>query len=198
MVNQARLPERAGWNTQRDLAKLVVVAAVFAVSFGMLANVVGYESPWLGLLLMFYFMGLAKVAQPLFILRLPRAIRDVDPKRIDDRWFRHFGVHLFGAMLRNTPLRWLNGSVYQLRRGRNVAELQRNIESAEAIHFWAAVLFTPYIVCIGARGHLAEASLFVLVQIAFNVYPILHLRLVRARLSRIGPAHGFQQNPSRQ
>jgi hypothetical protein len=59
------------------------------------------------------------------------------------------------------------------------------MEAAEAIHFWAAVLFTPYIVYIAARGLFAEAVLFVLIQVVFNLYPIFHLRLVRARLMRI-------------
>jgi hypothetical protein len=43
----------------------------------------------------------------------------------------------------------------------------------------------PYIVYIAARGLFAEAVLFVLIQVVFNLYPIFHLRLVRARLMRI-------------
>jgi hypothetical protein len=43
----------------------------------------------------------------------------------------------------------------------------------------------PYIVYIAARGLFAEAVLFVLIQVVFNLYPIFHLRLVRARLIRL-------------
>jgi hypothetical protein len=43
----------------------------------------------------------------------------------------------------------------------------------------------PYIVYIAARGLFAEAVLFVLIQVVFNLYPIFHLRFVRARLMRV-------------
>ena len=176
----------------RDLTKLVVIAAFLAACFVMLARVIGYGSPWLGLLLMFYFMALAKSAESLFVLRLPRALRAVEPGLPDDRLYRWLGVHGFGALLRNTPLRYLNNSVYRSAGRRSLAELRRQAESAEATHFWAAVLFTPYIVYVGARGLVAEAILFAAVQVAFNVYPILHLRIVRARLGRVGQAAGFR------
>jgi hypothetical protein len=172
----------------RDLGKVAVMAAVFGVCFVMLAKVTGYRSPWLGLLLMFYFMGLAKVTEPLFSLRMPRVLRVVDQKRVNNGIHRWLGVRNFGALLRNTPLRYLNGSVYLPGGRRSLAELSRRAESAEAIHFWAAVLFTPYIAYTWSRGLIAEALLFVLVQIVFNVYPILHLRSVRARLGRVNRA----------
>jgi hypothetical protein len=140
---------------------------------------------------MFYFMALAKSAEPLFVLRLPRALRGVDPGSPDARLYRCLGVRGFGDLLRNTPLRYLNNSVYRLGGRRSLSELLGKAESAEATHFWAAVLFTPYIVYIGSRGFVAEAALFVAVQIAFNVYPILHLRVVRARLGRVGQAGGL-------
>jgi hypothetical protein len=166
----------------RDLSKLTIVAAFFGVCFIMLARVIGYGSPWLGLLLMFYFMALAKVAEPFYMMRLPKALRAVDPGRGIYRWF---GVHHFGALLRNTPLRYLNGSVYLARGRQSLAELRHGAASSEAIHFWAAVLFTPYIAYLWSRGFVTESLLFVLVQLVFNVYPILHLRLVRARLERV-------------
>ncbi|KRD73548.1 hypothetical protein [Lysobacter sp. Root983] len=179
---------------RRDMAKLVLVVVFFAVSFFLLADVIGFDSPWLGLLLMFYFMGLAKVAEPLFALRMPAALRDVDPASATAPLYRRLGVHRFGSLLRNTPLRYLNASVYRLGGKRSLAAVQAKAESAEATHFWAALLFTPYIVYVGARGHLAEAALFAAVQIAFNVYPILHLRIVRARLKRVGASGDVRKN----
>ncbi|SFL10296.1 glycosyl-4,4'-diaponeurosporenoate acyltransferase CrtO family protein [Lysobacter sp. cf310] len=176
----------------RSTTKLVLVAIFFAVTFIMLADVIGYGSPWLGLLLMFYFMGLAKIAEPLFVLRMPGALREVDPALPKAPLYRRLGVHGFGSLLRNTPLRYFNASVYRLGGKRSLAALQAQAASAEATHFWAAVLFTPYIVYLGARGYLAEAALFVVVQIAFNVYPILHLRIVRARLAAVGVSGGIR------
>lgn len=170
--------------------KLVVVAAFFAGSFVLLAKVIGYGSPWLGLLLMFYFMGLAKVAEPLFVLRMPASLRAVRPELPDRPLYRRLGVRGFGALLRNTPLRYLNGSVYRAGGKRGLTALLRQVESAEATHFWAAVLFTPYIAYVAAQGFWIEALVFAAVQIAFNVYPILHLRVVRARLERWRAAGG--------
>jgi hypothetical protein len=170
---------------RRGAIKLMVVAIFFAVSFFLLADVIGFGSPWLGLLLMFYFMGLAKVAEPLFVLRMPAALREVDPALPKAPLYRRLGVHGFGSLLRNTPLRYLNASVYRLGGERSLAALQVQAASAEATHFWAAVLFTPYIVYVAWRGFWAEAAVFAAVQIAFNVYPILHLRIVRARLARV-------------
>ncbi|GJI96236.1 hypothetical protein RugamoR57_29540 [Duganella caerulea] len=166
----------------RDLGKVLIVAAVFAVCFDLLAEVIGPGSPWLGLLLMFYFMALANLAEPLFAVRMPRALRPVNPLNSAYRWF---GVHAFGALLRNTPLRYLNGSVYLADGRRSVAKLSRRVESSEAIHFWAAIGFTPYIAYTLSRALYLEAVVFLMVQLVVNIYPILHLRLVRARLDRI-------------
>ncbi|NUO75103.1 MAG: hypothetical protein HOQ32_03730 [Lysobacter sp.] len=170
----------------RSLIKLIAVAAFFAFCFAMLARVIGYASPWLGLLAMFYFMGLAKVAEPLFVLRMPRALHAVDPALSARPWYRRLGVRGFGDLLRNTPLRYLNGSVYRSAGRRSLEAVRRQAESAEATHFWAAVLFTPYIAYVAWRGFWMETLVFLAVQIAFNVYPILHLRAVRARLARLG------------
>lgn len=174
----------------RNLIKLIAVAAFFAFCYAMLARVIGHASPWLGLLAMFYFMGLAKVAEPLFVLRLPRSLRAVDPALSDRPWYRRLGVGGFGDLLRDTPLRYLNNTVYRSTGRRSLAALRRQVESAEATHFWAALLFTAYIVYVAWRGFWIEALVFVAVQIAFNVYPILHLRAVRARLARLGTSDG--------
>ena len=160
------------------------MATALGVCFVLLARVIGTRSPWLGLLAMFYFLGLAKVAAPLFSLRMPRALRDVEPDPIGDRTYRRLGVRRFGHFLRRSPFRYLNPAVY-LAQQRGFASVRRHAESAEATHFWAAVLFMPYIVHVAFRGLVVEAVLFTAVQVAFNVYPILHLRVVRARLGRV-------------
>lgn len=177
----------------RDLTKLVVVAIFFAACLYMLADVIGFGSPWLGLLTMFNFMGLTKVAEPLFVLRMPRALRTVGPWTLNGRLYRCLGVRGFGDLLRNTPLRYLNGSVYRSGGRQSLAKLKRQAESAEATHFWAAVLFTPYIAYVWSRGLVVESVVLTIVQILFNVYPILHLRIVRARLGGIERVNGLRK-----
>lgn len=166
------------------IGKAIVTTALFSVCVVMWVNAMGVRSPWLGLFCMFYFMGIAKSAEPQLLFRMPAALRTVNLAAESDAQNR-WGVRSFGSFLRNTPFRYLNSAVYLTGRERNFSELVRRMEAAEAIHFWAAVLFMPYIVYIAARGLFAEAVLFVLIQVVFNLYPIFHLRFVRARLMRV-------------
>ena len=96
--------------------------------------------------------------------------------------YQRLGVLRFGQWLREPPLRYLNASVYLAGKQWDLQSLYRQAASAEATHFWAALLFTPYIAFVWAQGHRGVATLFLLVQVLFNVYPILHLRLLRGRL----------------
>jgi hypothetical protein len=150
----------------------------------MLRRALGTASPWLGLLLMFYFLGFAKVAEPLFVLRLPGALRRIRPWERVGTLYRVLGVPIFGGLLRQTPLRYLNTALYLTKGPRDLPRIYRLAESAEAAHLWAAVLFTPYIGYVWLSGRAREAAILLLVQLFFNVYPILHLRIVRARLDR--------------
>ena len=146
----------------RTLAALIATASAFAISFVLLARVIGRASPWLGLLLMFYFLGLAKVAQPIFVFRMPRSLRAIRPD--EERLDRRLGVAAFGAMLRDTPLRHLNAAVYLPNVRADLAALRRRLESAEAAHFWAAVLFMPYIGFVWFGGRSTEALVFLSFQ----------------------------------
>ena len=170
----------------KGVSLLVLVGTVvgFSISFVMLARVIGDSSPWLGLLAMFYALGLGKVCEPFFLLRMPSALRQVRPWELKGTLYRQLRVPAFGAMLRDTPLRYLNVSVYLSPRQPDFASICRKAEAAEADHFWAGLLFTPYIVYVAFAGHPTEAILFLGVQVLFNVYPILHLRLVRGRIDR--------------
>jgi glycosyl-4,4'-diaponeurosporenoate acyltransferase len=171
--------------TLRSTIALVATAIGFGVCFFMLQNAIGPASPWLGLLFMFYFMGLARIAQPLFMLRMPRTLRAVRAWEMSGPTYGRLAVYGFGKVLRNTPLRHLNSSVYLASRQRDLGALYRHVESAEAIHFWALVLFTPYIAFIWLQRQRVVATLFVLIQLLFNVYPILHLRTLRGRLDEL-------------
>ncbi len=171
--------------TLRSIIALVATVIGFGISFFMLQRVIGLASPWLGLLLMFYFMGLAKIAQPLVRLRIPKTLRAIRAWEMSGPTYGQLGVYGFGKVLRNTPLRHLNSSVYLESRKTDLGALYRKVESAEAIHFWALVLFTPYIVFIGLQRQVVVATLFVVIQLLFNVYPILHVRTVRGRLEEV-------------
>ncbi len=169
----------------RSVLVLAVTAAGFAVSFVLLERAIGGASPWLGLMGVFYFLGLTKVAEPLFLIRMPPTLRTVRTWEIDGTAYRHCLVPAFGKLLRETPLRFLNLSVYLGRRHADLIGVSRQVEAAEAAHFWAAVLFTPYVAWVGWSGRPREAAILLGVQIVLNIYPILHLRTVRGRMDRL-------------
>ena len=163
---------------------LLSTVLVFGASFALLGSVIGMNSPWLVLLLMFDFLGIAKVAEPLFRLKLPSVLRPVRRRESAASAYRRFGVLGFGRLLRRSPLRYLNSGVYLEARHGDLNEVRLRAESSEANHFWAAVLFTPYVLYAGLHHQWVVVAWFTLAQVLVNVYPILHLRHVRERLTR--------------
>lgn len=178
---------------------LLAVMLAFGVSFVLLGRVIGVTSPWLVLLLMFYFLGIAKVAEPLFMLKIPSALRPLRYWEREGDVYRRLGVFSFGRLLRQTPLRYLNSAVYLDRECRQPLQVRLQAESAEATHFWAAVLFTPYVALAAITGKWSIVTWFSLAQVLVNVYPILHLRHARGRLDRtirrIGVAQAGRESP---
>ncbi len=176
---------------------LLAVVFVFGVSFALLSTVIGIASPWLALLLMFYFLAIAKVAEPLFRLRMPRGLYQLREWEVEGEVLRRLRVFGFGRLLRQTPLRYLNSRVY-LDRRRDPLEVRLQAESAEASHFWAAVLFMPWIALAAVTGKWSIVAWFSLAQVLVNVYPILHLRHIRGRLDgtirRIGVARAGRES----
>lgn len=163
---------------------LLAVILVFGVSFALLSEVIGITSPWLVLLLMFYFLGIARVAEPLFTLRIPGVLRPLRRWERAGNVYRRLHVPGFGRLLRQSPLRYLNPGVYLRRKRRDFLQVRRLAESSEATHFWAAVLFMPYVAFVAFNGMWSIVAWFLLAQVLLNVYPILHLRHIRGRLDR--------------
>ncbi|WP_395407018.1 hypothetical protein ACHMW6_10440 [Pseudoduganella sp. UC29_106] len=168
----------------RSVLLVIGTAIVFAVCAAMLGQVIGFSSPWLALLLMFYFMALAKLAEPFFMLPMPGALLRIRPWEQSGRLYRRLAVPQFGSVLRNTPLRYFNAQVYSSGAD-DLLSLHRRLLSVEATHFWAAVLFTPYIAFLFLRSQPGLSALFLLIQLLVNVYPILHLRSARSRLATL-------------
>ena len=163
---------------------LLSAVLVFGVLLALLSTVLGITSPWLALLLMFYFLGIAKVAGPVFMLRMPRALHELRHWEQRGDLLRRLRVLGFGRLLRQTPLRYLNSRVYLNRQRGDPLRVRRQAESAEATHFWAAVLFMPCIALAAVTGKWSIVAWFSLAQVLVNVYPILHLRHIRGRLDR--------------
>ena len=170
------------------LARCVPLCAVvlfFAISLVMLYRVIGGRSPWLVLLLMFYVLAFFKVAEPLFLLRLPIALRRVRPWESSGERYRKVGVMAFGQLLRHTPLRQLNTAVYLDHGRRTTGQVCRQAEAAEAAHLLAGGLVLPYIAFMALEGRWLVAAGFVIAELVVNVLPLLHLRHTRGRLGRL-------------
>ena len=169
----------------RDLAVLLATAAALVLSLALLGRFTGFASPWLVLLAMVEFLGAVRVARPLFLLRLPGWLKPVRPFERRGAFYRAAGVPAFGALLRRTPLRLLNPNVYVGASVPDLAGVCREAESAEAAHLWAIVLTLPYVAYAAIRGWWFVLPLFAAVHLAANLYPALHLRLVRGRIQRV-------------
>lgn len=163
---------------------LLALVSFLGLSLVLLGRVIGSTSPWLALLLMFYFLATAKFAEPLIVLRMPRSLFALRPWEVKGRFLRRAGVLRFGRLLRETPLRHLNARVYLGESRRDPQRIRFQAASAEACHFWAAVLFMPFIAVAAVVGRWSIAVWFLLAQLLVNVYPILHLRYIRGRLDR--------------
>ena len=167
----------------RQLIVLLAVTTAFAVSLALLRSAVGLTSPWFALMVMFNFLGLVAFARPLFLLKLPSFLRKEREWETKDKLYKSLGVPAFGALLRRTPLRYLNPVVY-LKQCPDPSAVQAQIESAEQAHFLAAILLIPYMAYACLQGWWSAVVWLMIVQIGFNLYPILHLRWVRGRISR--------------
>jgi len=167
------------WN----IVVLLAVVTVFATSLAFFRRAVGLPSPWFGLMIMGTFLGFIAFARPLFCLRLPEFLRTEREWEMKGRLYRALSVPAFGAILRRTPLRYLNPLVY-LKGNSNSIAVQAQIESAEAAHIVAAALLMPYLVYACVQGWWTSVAWLTVLQIGGNLYPILHLRWVRLRIKR--------------
>jgi len=168
----------------RDVAALVLVTGALAGSLVMLHMALGATSPWFGLALMFDVTGVAAFARPVVQFRLPGVLHRTYAWEATGAPYRMLGVAAFGNLLRHTALRYLNTNVY-FDGSRDRADVIANLESAEVAHFVPAVVLLPWLVIANVHGLTVAAIVLWTVQFAFNVYPLLHLRSVRARLTRL-------------
>ncbi len=169
----------------KHLLLLLATLSGFGASLMMMQRAIGLASPWMGLMLMLCLLGMAKVAEPFYLLQVPGAIRQLRPRELRGDLYRSLAVPEFGALLRHSPLRHLNSSVYVSGRRRDLARIVRLVEAPEASHFWAALLLVPYLALSVRSGSWAVVAGLLLIEILGNVYPIMHLRMVRGRLSRV-------------
>jgi hypothetical protein len=153
-------------------------------SLAALGMVVGVSSPWFALIASFCVLGLFDLALPYLRTRMPPSLRQVRPWEIQSGTYRAIGVPVFGALLRRSPLRLLNRRVYLKSANRDLSLVRTHLENAESAHFWGAVATLPYVVITICEGWWAALTSVMVFNVGVNLYPILHLRLARARIDR--------------
>jgi hypothetical protein len=151
-------------------------------SIAALGRVVGVDSPWFAVIASFCVLGLLDLALPFARTRMPQFIREVRPWESHGSTYRVIGVSVFGEVLRRTPLRLLNRRVYLKASSSDLTAVRNPVEDAEAAHFWGGVATIPYLVVAWSRGWWAALASVVIFNLFVNLYPILHLRTVRARI----------------
>jgi len=171
--------------SSRDAAILVLVSIAFGISLAGLARVVGLTSPLFVMVATCDFMALIAIARPWFVLKLPRPLQPVRAWEVRGDLYRPLGVAIFGAMLRGSPLRYLNPTVYLNNRSGDSAAVCTRMEAAEATHLWAIGLTIPYVLYVGIQNRWSALVWFMIFNVGVNVYPVLHLRWIRGRLTRV-------------
>jgi hypothetical protein len=173
--------------SSRDRVRLLAVATAYVAAYFAFRRAFPFSvaSPWFVFVAMVCFLGLAAMARPVVPIRMPRWLRAVRPWETQPGIYRALRVPAFGRLLQRTPLRLLNTDVY-LAGGGGTARLSRQLEAAEASHFWDAMLVLPYMAHLALQGAWTAFLWFSLAQVLINAYPIMHLRLARHRLERVG------------
>jgi hypothetical protein len=165
--------------TWRQRSILIILLFAFALSLYFAHQAVGFGSAWFALLAMFSVLGVAAFSQSLFVIKVPRPFRVLRAWESTPRIYAMLCVPAFGQLVTRTPMRFLNRSVYLKEPMRDIANVCAQLEAAEAAHFWAGLLLLPYICFALLKRSWGAAVGLLLVEVVGNVYPILHLPLVR-------------------
>ena len=175
------MDRRRGW------IRLTAVAAGYVAAFFLFRRFLPFrlDSPWFVCVAMICFLGLAFVAQPLVMIRMPRPLRTIRAWEVEGGVYRALGVPAYGRLLRRTALRLFNRDVYLHNGLGDTRRVGAELEAAEASHFWAAALVVPYMVHAAIAGTWSALLGVSLAQMLINVYPVMHLRLSRHRLDRL-------------
>lgn len=158
----------------------ITLAAIIVAVLAAWGRAAGPGSPWFAVTAGFTLLGLLDLAR--YFVRLTPPLGPARAWEARSVWYRRFGVRAFGALLRRSPLRSLNRRVYRAA-GRSSNRLICELEGAEAAHTIAFLLVGLYAVLAALKGWWSACAGLAIVDVAVNLYPILHLRLTRARVA---------------
>lgn len=162
---------------------VVMLTAIFATSFAAVYKVFGGGSSAVAFLATMAPMGLLRFVQQVHGFGTPAYFQRLRDWEHSAARQRKLGVLAWAWTLRHSPLRWLNSLVYLRRRPESPAFVLAQVQAAEACHFWAFFAALPYLAYAVLHTWWTAVLVVCVVQVFGNVYPYLHLRYTRARLS---------------
>jgi len=168
-----------------DALLLLVFSVGSGVSLIFVMRAVGFTSPLFAVIATCAALGFTALARRCIVMKPPRPLQRVRLWEVKGVLYRKLGVRTFGALLRGSPLRYLNSTVYLSRWPGDPAAVRAQIEAAEAAHLWAIVLIIPYAVYAAIQSRWSTLLWLTIFNMGVNVYPALHLRWARGRLTRV-------------
>lgn len=186
MWNRKRA-QTAGESRLRRIAVLTAGTAAFAGALVAFGKAFGAQSVVFASTAMIASTGWAAVVNSVTPLPLPRFVREVGAGEFAILRLPWTGVRLFGALLRNTPLRHLGGRVYLSEAGRDPKVVAAGILDAQRVHLWALLFSCPWLIVWGLEGRWMALGAGLAVHVPLNLFPFLHLRLATWRLEKCVP-----------
>jgi hypothetical protein len=168
-----------------DALLLLVFSFAFGISLAFAKRAVGFTSPLFAVIATCAALGFTALGRRCIVMKPPGPLQRVRSWEVRGVLYRALGVRTFGALLRGSPLRYLNSTVYLSRSPGDPASVRAEMEAAEAAHLWAMVLTIPYAVYAAIQNRWSTLLWFTIFNLAVNVYPVLHLRWARGRLTRV-------------
>ncbi|MEP7154766.1 MAG: hypothetical protein ABI905_03270 [Betaproteobacteria bacterium] len=165
------------------IAKCIVLAAIFGATLFFVARFSGIHSAFF--LLVLAAAGLAFSAVLEKVLNCGLSASTSDATMPEPTKFELPGVTVFGQVLRRTPLRLLNPSVYFNASQKDWPAVLEQADRARAIHFYSFLFTIPLMVWAIWNFDLWAFGALALFQLLLNLYPMLHLRSVRRRIVRM-------------
>ena len=169
----------------RFLALLVLGLLAFGGSLFLAAKALGVDSPVFAFAVVGATLGFVVVTMPVIRWPLPGAVMGIRAWEQSDAVYRQLGTAQFGALLRRSPFRHFNSTVYVRGRPGAVVATRQNMIAAEAAHIWAALLTLPIVAGLAMRGSWIAVAWITAFSVVVNLYPVLHLRMMRAKVEAV-------------
>lgn len=188
-----RRPRKRGDNFLIQTAVLLVGSAAALLSGWLFMKALGIRSTLFALVITLLVTAWIAAVHTVIRLPIPTWISKVTKAELAVLRQPWTGVRGFGRVLRHTPLRHLGGRVYLAQCSNDSTQVLRGIQEDEEIHCWSLLLGVPWLMYWLVQGLWWSVAMSFAVQLLWNIYPVLHLRLTRGRMEHYRARHEDRQ-----